>query len=91
MKKLFVLGLLVMCGSLPPQLWAAVINYRFSGEAMSAEDRLLNPLGFQVVRYRRDAELAPEVVLAQPVSAAPVPGVQTMTQPIPGVRRSKEE
>ena len=39
-----------------PQHWAAVIKYRFSGETMSAEDRLTNPLGFQVVRYRRDAE-----------------------------------
>jgi type IV secretion system protein VirB8 len=44
------------------QLWAAVITYRFSGAAMSAADRLINPLGFQVIRYRRDAELAPQPV-----------------------------
>ena len=43
---------------LAPQAWAAVIRYRFSGEAMSAEDRLLNPLGFQVTRYSTSAELA---------------------------------
>lgn len=44
----------------PPQLWAAVITYRFSQTAMSVADRLDNPLGFQVVRYRRDAEIWPE-------------------------------
>jgi type IV secretion system protein VirB8 len=44
-----------------PQSWVSVIKYRFSGDAMSAEDRLTNPLGFQVVRYRRDAEMAPAV------------------------------
>lgn len=43
----------------PAQPFAAVIKYRFSGDAMTAEDRLLNPLGFQVERYRRDAEMAP--------------------------------
>ncbi len=40
--------------------WAAVISYRFSGAEMTAEDRLINPLGFQVTRYRRDAETLPE-------------------------------
>jgi type IV secretion system protein VirB8 len=40
-----------------PQLWASVVKYRFSGAAMRAEDRLINPLGFQVVHYRRDAEM----------------------------------
>lgn len=40
--------------------WAAVIGYRWSGEAMSVEDRLINPLGFQVTRYRRDAEIIPQ-------------------------------
>lgn len=40
----------------PPVPWAAVIRYRYSGEPMRAEDRYLNPLGFQVVHYRRDAE-----------------------------------
>lgn len=43
-----------------PQYWAAVISYTFSGAAMSEADRLLNPLGFQVTRYRRDAETLPE-------------------------------
>lgn len=42
--------------------WVAVIRYRFSGAAMSAEDRLTNPLGFQVIRYRRNAETLPAPV-----------------------------
>ena len=39
--------------------WVAIIRYRYSGEPMTLEDRLLNPLGFQVVRYRRSAETLP--------------------------------
>lgn len=46
-----------------PQHWAAVITYAFSGAAMSEADRLINPLGFQVTRYRRDAETLPEAPL----------------------------
>lgn len=49
--------------------WAAVIGYRFSNEPLSGADRLLNPLGFQVVSYRRDAE-APD---AEPTPAAEAP------------------
>ncbi len=51
-----------------PENWVAVIRYRFSGAAMSAEDRMTNPLGFQVVRYRRNAETLPAP--AQPDAAA---------------------
>lgn len=36
--------------------WAAVIKYGFSDARMSADDRLINPLGFQVTRYRKSAE-----------------------------------
>lgn len=39
------------------QSWVAVIRYRYSTAPMSTEDRFLNPLGFQVTRYRRDAEI----------------------------------
>lgn len=42
--------------------WSAVVTYRYSGAPMRAADRLINPLGFQVVRYRRNAEIAPEPV-----------------------------
>jgi type IV secretion system protein VirB8 len=53
----------------PQHLWQAVINYRFAAASMSAADRLTNPLGFQVLRYRRDAEMAP-VELATPAQQA---------------------
>jgi len=36
--------------------WAAVIGFRYSGAPMTMGDRFLNPLGFQVISYRRDAE-----------------------------------
>lgn len=37
--------------------WIAVIRYRYSDAPMSVEDRFVNPLGFQVVGYRKDQEL----------------------------------
>ncbi|MCE7798378.1 hypothetical protein LWE61_17715 [Sphingobium sufflavum] len=52
--------------------WQAVITYRFSGVGMSADDRLVNPLGFQVVRYRRDAEIPPRAEASPPQSTVPV-------------------
>lgn len=55
-----------------PQHWAAVLNWRFSQEGLSDADRMTNPLGFQVVRYRRNAESAPpEVAEGQFAPAAP--------------------
>ena len=50
------------------QTWVATIRYRYTDADMSAADRLTNPLGFQVVRYRKDAETLPELV-GQQVSA----------------------
>nr|WP_298929430.1 VirB8/TrbF family protein [uncultured Erythrobacter sp.] len=44
----------------PSQHWVAVIGYRFVAAEMSEADRYLNPLGFQVTSYRRDAETLPE-------------------------------
>jgi type IV secretion system protein VirB8 len=49
-----------------PLYWAAVVKHKFSGAAMSAEDRMVNPLGFQVTRYQRDPETLPEL--------SPMPG-----------------
>lgn len=43
----------------PARSWVAVIRYRFSTEPLQQSDRYLNPLGFQVLRYRRDQEQAP--------------------------------
>ena len=56
-----------------PQPWQAVVSWRFSGASMSEADRLTNPLGFQVTRYRRNAE----VPLDSPPSERPAPA-QTM-------------
>ena len=56
---------------LPPRDWAAVIGYRYSGAPMTAEDRLINPLGFEVVRYRRDAETLPQGGTVAVSSTAP--------------------
>jgi type IV secretion system protein VirB8 len=44
----------------PGQHWAAIVNYSFSNAEMSEADRYVNPLGFQVTSYRRDAETLPE-------------------------------
>jgi type IV secretion system protein VirB8 len=66
----------------PPAHWVAVVNYRFTGEPMRMEDRLINPLGFQVQRYRRDPEAPPppepapqavQPVVIRPVQTAPAP------------------
>jgi type IV secretion system protein VirB8 len=56
----------------PPQTWAAVIKYRFSSASMSAADRLTNPLGFQVLRYARNPEVAPEPHIAAPAEGQPI-------------------
>ncbi len=38
------------------QAYAAAVSYGFSGRPLRMEDRFDNPLGFEVTRYRRDAE-----------------------------------
>lgn len=62
-------------------IWAAVVKYTFSGAAMSAEDRLVNPLGFQVVRYDRNAELEPGSL--PPPAAMPYPQPGPVAAPVP--------
>jgi type IV secretion system protein VirB8 len=42
-----------------PSPWVAIIRYRYSAAPMKLEDRFANPLGFQVVSYRKDAEALP--------------------------------
>ena len=39
--------------------YAAVMSFHYTGAPMRMEDRFLNPLGFQIISYRRDAETAP--------------------------------
>ncbi|WP_269716704.1 virB8 family protein [Caulobacter sp. NIBR2454] len=40
----------------PSGAWSSVVTFRYSGAPMRMEDRFVNPLGFQVTEYRRDAE-----------------------------------
>jgi type IV secretion system protein VirB8 len=56
-----------------PRAWVAVIRYRYSGEPMSIEDRFINPLGFEVTSYQRNAEALPQ---PEAVPSAPVQAVQ---------------
>ena len=72
-----------------PQLqnsWVAVIRYRYSSEPMKAEDRFVNPLGFQVVSYRKDPEAlptaaTPAAAVAGPPTVAQRPYYAGQTQP----------
>ena len=78
---------------LPLRSWVAVIRYRFSTEPLQQSDRYLNPLGFQVVRYRRDQEqiASPEPVPATPPASdappyrptPPIPSTGNPTPPAP--------
>ncbi len=46
-------------GALAPQgSFVAVMAFRYTGAPMRMEDRFLNPLGFQVISYRRDSDSA---------------------------------
>ena len=58
----------------PAQSWAAAIAFRYSNAPMNMGDRFLNPLGFQVTRYRRDSEtpVAPSVAPSVASSVGPV-------------------
>jgi type IV secretion system protein VirB8 len=47
--------------------YAAVIAFKYTGAPMRMEDRLINPLGFEVTSYRRDAETTAPL----PAPAAP--------------------
>lgn len=49
--------------------YMSIIRYRYSREPLSLEDRLVNPLGFQVVRYRSDQE----TIAANSTKAGSVP------------------
>jgi type IV secretion system protein VirB8 len=39
--------------------WVGVVRFRYSGAPMRNEWRFDNPLGFQVIEYRRDQETVP--------------------------------
>lgn len=57
----------------PASSWVAVIRYRYSTEPMKLEDRFVNPLGFQVVQYRKDPETAPAPPTPTAVTSAAPP------------------
>jgi len=61
-------------GVAPVQPWISVIRYTFSRAPMSLEDRLVNPLGFKALTYRRSAEAPPPVQVqqVQPVPSRPL-------------------
>jgi len=63
----------------PPSPWIATIGYRYSTDPMNLEDRFVNPLGFQVVSYRKDPEALP--VEAEPAAPAVSAGVATTLPP----------
>jgi type IV secretion system protein VirB8 len=39
--------------------WVSLVRFRYSGAPIRNEWRFDNPLGFQVLEYRRDQESAP--------------------------------
>ncbi len=43
-------------GAMPPTNFVSAISFGFNGRPLRQSDRYDNPLGFQVTRYRRDAE-----------------------------------
>lgn len=66
-------------GAITRNDWAAVMQFAFTGGPLSLEDRLINPLGFQVTHYRRDAEsITPQVIAPVTVQAA-APTTSTTT------------
>ena len=73
-----------------PQAWVSVIRYRYSGEPLRLEDRMVNPLGFQVLRYRRDAEALPPEAVPAPVAAQPVVTVPAGTVQVQSSRTTTQ-
>jgi type IV secretion system protein VirB8 len=67
----------------PPTPWIAVIGYRYSGEPFALEDRFVNPLGFQVVSYRRDPETLPRPIVGE----TPDPTIPSSTIPVPATHQ----
>ena len=52
--------------------WVALVHYRFSGAPQRMDDRMINPLGFQVTAYRRDQEAPPAAPVSTPAAPRPV-------------------
>lgn len=63
--------------------WVVEIDHHFTREPMTADDRLVNPLGFAVTRYRRFQETAPQLPSSTPQLTEPGP-----YQAVPGTYRA---
>jgi type IV secretion system protein VirB8 len=65
--------------------WAAVVRFTYAGGPMSMTDRLLNPLGFKVLRYSRSEEAPPDpptqAPSTPPGAASSAPSFQPMSLP----------
>jgi type IV secretion system protein VirB8 len=75
------------------QPWVASVVYSFSNKPINEQDRYLNPLGFQISSYRRDAETTQPVPMpaaALPIMPEPaqVPTTGVTTLPVPGATGS---
>ncbi len=64
----------------PAQPWVTVARFAYSGEPMSAADRMINPLGFKVTSYRKSPEtlVVPEPATALAPAAPAVPDARAM-------------
>jgi len=72
----------------PVGSWVAIIRYRYSSAPMKLEDRFVNPMGFQVVSYRKDPETLPAIAADAPVPAqAPTGPAPTAAQTQPAASR----
>lgn len=67
------------------QPWVAVIRYRYVDAPMAMQERLVNPLGFQVTSYRRDAEAPPAGFASATTGAPPVQPMPPAAAPSPAV------
>jgi type IV secretion system protein VirB8 len=66
------------------QSWAAVMAFRYGNAPLTMGDRFINPLGFQVTRYRRDAEtVAPAASPTAAPVGTPVPATPQTVTPSP--------
>ncbi len=69
------------------QPWVAVVKYRYSDGAMSFEDRLVNPLGFQVLGYRRNPEAPEAAPMPRSGTIVPSAGSASAVQPVRAVQQ----
>lgn len=59
--------------------WAATLSFRYAPAPMSERDRAVNPLGFQVIEYRNDADSM--VIEQRPASVPTIPTPAPMNGP----------